>query len=532
MDLEHDRAVLRKRWYDEGFFGELTMADYIRRSAVEFPDSEMIFVGSARPSRATLPELDARSERVAAGLYDLGLRRGDVIAVQVPNWVEGTLAYQAAMKLGLVIVPIVHIYGPSEVGFIVRESGAKALVIPDRWRNINYLERLEGLTNTPSLEYTVVIGDTVPPGATAWQQLEDTEPRDLGSPGSPDDVCLLIYTSGTTADPKGVQHTHNTLIAEITSLRDMLGVGSEVVTLAAFPAGHIGGVLNYLRCFMFGVTAILMDAWDPDLGARMVAEHKARASAGAPFFLSSMLASGEALGLDLTSMRGFMVGAASVPPALVEEADRRGVIAYRAYGSSEHPVITTGFPDDPLDKRAGTDGRLTPGNEIRIVDDEDNDLPAGSEGEILSRGPEMFIGYRNPALDAETFLAGGWFRTGDVGIMDTEGFLTITDRKKDVIIRGGENISSKEVEDILARHDAVFEAAVVAAPDERYGEKVCAFIICQPDRTIDLAEVQRHFRDAGVARQKTPEKVILVDVLPRSMSGKVRKVELRDQLRG
>jgi acyl-CoA synthetase (AMP-forming)/AMP-acid ligase II len=215
----------------------------------------------------------------------------------------------------------------------------------------------------------------------------------------------------------------------------------------------------------------------------------------------------------------------------VERADAAGIPVYRAYGSSEHPVITTGTPDDPISKRAGTDGRLTPGNEIRLLDDEDRDVAVGADGEIVSRGPELFVGYRDGALDADSFLPGGWFRTGDIGRLDSGGYLTITDRKKDVIIRGGENIASKEVEDLLAMHPAVVEAAAVGHPDERYGERVAVFVQVREGHTIDLDEIRRHFERLGVARQKTPEHLELVDSFPRSLSGKVRKVELRDEIR-
>ena len=194
-------------------------------------------------------------------------------------------------------------------------------------------------------------------------------------------------------------------------------------------------------------------------------------------------------------------------------------------------MITTGTPRDSLDQRAGTDGRLTPGNEIRLLDDDDQEVSVGMDGEIVSRGPELFVGYTDTALDAESFLPGGWFRTGDIGRIDADGFLTITDRKKDVIIRGGENIASKEVEDLLAMHPSVVEAAAVGQADDRYGERVAVFVQLREGQTLDLDEVRRHFAELGAARQKAPEHLEFVDEFPRSLSGKVRKVELRDRLR-
>ena len=226
-----------------------------------------------------------------------------------------------------------------------------------------------------------------------------------------------------------------------------------------------------------------------------------------------------------------MTGAAAVPPTLVERADRAGVPSYRCYGSSEHPSVTSSLPSDPLEKRAMTDGSPMPPNEIRIVDDDGKDVDPGKPGEVATRGPELFVGYSDDALNVAAFLPGGWFLTGDIGVVDAEGYLTITDRKKDVIIRGGENIASKEVEDVLSRHSAIDDVAVVAEPDERYGERVCAFVTLREGADLSLDEVRRLFANAGVARQKTPERLEVVDAFPRTAAGKIKKFELRDRLR-
>ncbi|MFM2071488.1 MAG: hypothetical protein RLZZ623_1751 [Actinomycetota bacterium] len=533
MSLAHDRLALRERWYREGFFGTESITDHLRTGATWFPNASMHFVGGPNPGTALLGAMHERSLHVAGGLAALGVGPGDVIAIWVPNWLEGALSYQAALMLGATVVPIIHIYGPHEVGFILRESGARVLIMPDRWRTIDYGERFAAITEVPALQHVVVIGDEAgrrPAGAIPWSQLANAEPPVELPTTHPDDRCLLIYTSGTTADPKGVQHTANTLVAEIRSTAAAMGDRGGV-NLAAFPAGHIAGVLGLLRTFLLGTSSVVMDVWDAGLAARLVAEHGITSTAGAPFYLSSLLDEAERQGIDLSSLTNFMVGAASVPSSLVERADASGVFVYRAYGSTEHPVITTGTSADPLEQRAGTDGRLTPGNEIRLIDDNDNEAAPGADGEIVSRGPELFIGYTDPALDADSFLAGGWFRTGDIGRIDALGYLTITDRKKDIIIRGGENIASKEVEDLLALHPAVIEAAVVGEPDERYGERVAAFVQLRPGADLDLDGVRRHFEAIGVARQKTPERLEIIDEFPRTSSGKVRKVDLRGRLR-
>jgi non-ribosomal peptide synthetase component E (peptide arylation enzyme) len=288
-------------------------------------------------------------------------------------------------------------------------------------------------------------------------------------------------------------------------------------------------VSSLLRSLVLGTSAVLLDAWDPHLAAAAVEQYRVGSTAGTPYFVTSLLEAAEEDGGDLSSLTRFMVGAANVPRSVVEMADASGIAAYRAYGSTEHPTISSGSSDDALALRASTDGALTPGNEVRIVDDDGHDVVAGAPGEIVSRGPEQFLGYSDPRFDQDSYWPGGWFRTGDIGIMDGR-HLTVVDRKKDIIIRGGENIASKEVEDLLLLHPSVSDAAAVAAPDTRLGETVCAFAVLEPGAHLDLEDVRRHFRDAGVAIQKTPERLEIVDDLPRGHGGKVQKAELRQRL--
>jgi acyl-CoA synthetase (AMP-forming)/AMP-acid ligase II len=441
------------------------------------------------------------------------------------------VTYQAAFLVGATVVPIIHIYEAREVNFILRDSGARALVMPDRWRKVDYLERFAGLTDLPALEDVVVIGDDGPGGSTPWTRLAAAPPATDLPRTDPDERCVLIYTSGTTADPKGVQHTTNTLVAEVRSIAAALGE-RRGTSLAAFPAGHIAGVLGLLRMLLTGSSTVSMDVWDPALAAQLVPEHRITTTSGAPFYLATLMDESERQGTSLASLTNFMVGAANVPASLVERAERVGIPVYRAYGSTEHPVITTGTAEDPLVKRATTDGRATPGNEIRLLDDDGRDVGTGADGEIVTRGPEQFIGYTDAALDRESFLPGGWFRTGDIGRLDEDGYLTITDRKKDVIIRGGENIASKEVEDLLMQHPDVIEAAAVGQPDDRYGERVAAFVRVRDGATFDVEVARAHFAAARVAKQKTPEHIELVAELPRTATGKVRKVDLRRRLAG
>jgi acyl-CoA synthetase (AMP-forming)/AMP-acid ligase II len=327
--------------------------------------------------------------------------------------------------------------------------------------------------------------------------------------------------------------------------------------LASFPSGHIAGLLGTLTPLLNGGLTVILERWSARQAAALVAEYRLESSSGTPFFLATLLDEAERAGHDISSLSKFLTGAASVPPSLLERARGSGVLSWRSYGSTEHPVVSTGLPEDPEHKRHHTDGRLTPGNEVRLVDGAGDDVAPGTDGEIVTRGPRQFVGYRDPALDAAAYLPGGWFRTGDLGRFDPAGYLVITDRLKDIVIRGGENIASREVEDLLAGHPGIAEAAVCAEPDPALGERVCAFVVARPgwrddpddsdgpdgpdgpeDRgergepaeRLDVATLRRYFADLGVARHKAPERVIVVDDLPRTATGKVRKTDLRARL--
>ena len=525
------RSALVRRWYDEGYYTTQTFPDAMAEGHGKLGGQRIVFYSETGTRELTTDELYSRARGLAGALHRLGIRAGDVVAIQMPNWVEGNLMFQATMLLGAVVLPIIHIYGPAEVSYILRRSGAKLLVMPDRWRNLDYLARLDDIDRGPVLEHVVIIGEA-PAGCVGWETLAAAANADFPAPElDPDDVALMVFTSGTTSDPKGVLHSHNSLLAELRAGRTQSDDAPKPVVLSPWPAGHIAGVLGILRLYFAGAESVLMDAWNAEAAARLVAQYRVTSSSGTPYFINSLLDAAEAGAHDITSLRTYLVGAASVPPEVVERCERLGIVTFRSYGSSEHPTISGGEPQQPAHKRSNTDGTLRPGCEVRIVDDNGSDLPLGSEGEILAIGPDQFLGYRQAEFNAEAFDARGWFRTGDIGRLDEEGYLTITDRKKDIIIRGGENIASKEVEDLLVTHPDVQEVAVTAMPDERLGEKVCAFVILRPGRSLCLDDVRAHFAGRKVARQKTPERLEIVDDLPRTASGKVKKFELRERLR-
>jgi acyl-CoA synthetase (AMP-forming)/AMP-acid ligase II len=508
---------------------EVTLPAHILAGAAAHDRCPLVFVNAEGERATTLAALVSDAEKVAAAFAARGIGPGEVLAVQLPGTYEGAVIQTAVAMCGAVLLPVVMIYGPREMEFVLRRSGAAAVVLPREHRGRPHADVvLGGLPGLPALKLAVVVGDHAPGhGAVGYTGL-------LGQPGggyrapriAPDDRAVLMYTSGTTAEPKGVQHSHRTLLAEATS-QVYTHVGPSARNLGLFPPGHVAGLLSLLRILLLGTPTVIMQAWDAALAARLIDRYEVISCGGAPVQLSGLLdqqASGTA---TLGTLREFLTGAAPVPPSLIRRADAIGITAFRSYGSSEHPTVTAGSIADPLDRRAETDGRLIAGNEVRLVDADGRDVPDGADGEILTRGPELFTGYADAALEAAAFLPGGWFRTGDVGRLDVDGFLTVTDRLKDIIIRGGENISSKEVEDLLITHPAVADVAVIPSPDPVMGERVCAVVVTRPGFSFDVDEARAHFAAAGVARQKTPEVVLLVDELPRTPSGKVRKDVLR-----
>ena len=510
---------------------EVSLSRLLARGASQHPGTRLNFHTEAGACSATVSELLAGARPLARGLRAIGLRRGDAIALQLPTARETALLYLAALEIGAVLVPIVHIYGPAEVGFILRDSGARFLCVPERRGGIDFLARVEALGHLPDLERVIVLGDRTARGGITLRALEGLAEQapaatDEGQ-ARPDDICLLLHTSGTTAEPKGVRHTHRTVGAEW-SVPFIDGAGPY---LTPFPAGHIAGFNFLLRPFVTGTDMVFMDRWDPALAARLVEQQRVRLSGGTPFHLQGLLAAAQRDARDLSSLAAYSLGGTGVTPDHVEMAARTGVAGSRSYGLTEHSTVSVGWRDMPLAQRAQTDGRLQPGTRVRVVDEFERDVPTGAEGEILTTGPELFVGYTDASLDTQAFTRDGWFRTGDIGRLDASNCLTLTDRKKDIVIRGGENISSREVERVLALHPAVRDAAVVAEPDPRYGERVCAFVVLDPGALLDLAAVQRHFAAAGIARQKTPERLLVVDELPRTASGKVRKPDLRALLR-
>jgi acyl-CoA synthetase len=522
---------LVERYVAEGFWTADGLGRVLADGLGERPAQTFKFRSDVRPWSGTFADVLDASRRVAGGLAERGVGSGDVVAFQLPNWVEAALTFYATSLLGAVVVPIVHFYGAKEVRYILERSGARAFVVADRFRGLDYLGTLDGFVDDLSaLEYVAVVGED--PGRwSPFSELLDGPLVDGAAPVDTSAPALVAWTSGTTSDPKGVVHSHRTIVAEA---RQLAAEREGPPTLVGAPVGHAIGMLAALLLPLIeGEPVNLIDVWDPAAVLAAMLGEGLSMGGGATYFLTSLLDHPDFTPAHLDLMRQIGMGGAPVARAVADRTVSLGISMIRMYGSTEHPSTTgSNHSDDPPEKGRYTDGRPLPGVEVRLVDEAGRDVEPGQAGEILSRGPDCFEGYTDPALTAGAFVDDGWYVTGDIGTFDDDGYLTITDRKKDIIIRGGENVSAAEVEELLLHLPGVAEAAVVAAPDARLGEHGCAFLRILPDgRPPDLEGLRAHLAAAGLARQKWPEELRIADDLPRTPSGKVQKFVLREQLR-
>jgi acyl-CoA synthetase (AMP-forming)/AMP-acid ligase II len=511
-----------------GLWDERTIADMAFALTEADPGFVAFVDGEVTMTRA---ELLAEAEALAVALHDRGLRPGDVLAFQVPNWREAAAINLAAALSGLVVNPIVPIYRDHEAGQMLADCRARALFVPASFRNFDYAAMAARIRpDLPDLAHVFTVRGA---GADDYAALVDEgRGRAFARPTvDPLGVKMVLYTSGTTGRPKGVLHSHVTLARILRTSAEHWGVKPGEATLMPSPVTHISGYANGLEApLVCGTRTVLMESWDARAALSLIDRHELVGTVAATPFLVELANAARETGHRLPSFRFFACGGAAVPADLIPAA--REAFAqcrpFRVFGASEVPLVTFGWPDD-LDLAATTDGEIVD-YEVRIVDGDDRDLPDGQEGEILARGPAMMMGYADAQQTREAITTDGFFRTGDLGVRTADGALTITGRKKDLIIRGGENISAKEIEDVLHLHPAVREAAVVAMPHERLGEGVCAFVIRSGE--VDGPALAAHVAASGLAKQKIPERFEMVEDFPRTASGKVRKDQLRALIRG
>jgi len=477
-----------------------------------------------------------RASRLAGGFAARGIGPGDVIAYQLPNWLDTLAVLWAGFRAGAVMVPIIHFYGPNEVEFIVRQSGARAFVTCPSFAGVEPLANLSSVrSRLDGLEHVVVVGGRASDirGVAGGYLLDDLDDAGLAPPAvevDADAPAMIGYTSGTTAEPKGVIHSHRSLAAEIRQLATR--VHDPHPAVMASPLAHMTGMLGGSLVPLYnGVPIELIDRWDPTRVLEIIDEHAIGAGGGATVFLTTLLDHPSFTDRHARTMARMGLGGAPVPAAVAQRAEDLGISITRAYGSTEHPSITGSGYDDGFHARTRTDGSPLAGVEIRVVDDDGAPAPTGAPGSIMSRGPDLFVGYTDATLTAQAF-DGTWYRTGDIGVLDDEGCLTITDRVSDMIIRGGMNLSPTEIEGHLSSMPDVASVAVVGVADDRLGERACAVLQLRPGAAApDLASMRAHLDATGLPRQKWPEELVVVDALPRTPSGKVKKRDLRASLR-
>ena len=522
-----DRDALRSAWRVAGVYPDQTVGEAIETGCASHSGDHIVFAQvDGEATVVTLGALLERAQTSAGRLAAAGVKAGNAVVVQAPADLEGTEILAAVWLLHAVAVPIATTATADEVVHAIRETDASHAVVAPEWRGRDLVSPLVAQSNLPRFQHVVVLGDVTVDGALAFASVEPV-PVSPGPQPDPWSVACVLYTSGSTATPKGVQHSHETLLCGFTAVP----TDSSSRMLATFPAGHVASLIGLLRPLTVGGTTVVMDRWSARAAAELIEQHRITTSAGTPFFLSTLLDQAEGDGRDISSLERFLCGAAAVPPALVERSEAAGIVTWRTYGSTEHPAISSGGPTEPPDKRRFTDGRVTPGNEVRLLDEDGHDVAPGEEGEIVARGPKQFLGYQDAATDAAAFVHETWFRTGDLARFDEDGYLVVTDRVKDIIIRGGENISAREVEEVLARHPSVADVAVCATPDEVWGESVCAVVVPRDGTQGPTVQTLGQFASsAGLAPHKLPTKVVLTDSLPRTAAGKVRKRDLRPLL--
>ncbi|MBT0779300.1 MULTISPECIES: cyclohexanecarboxylate-CoA ligase [Paracoccus] len=532
----------RARMEAEGLWPGKTLLDYFEDCLREKPQAvalTSIVTATGDRRDLTWTELDALSWRVAAGLRRLGLGRDDVLACQLSNSWEFVALYIGCRKLGVVFNPVMPIFREHELLFMLKHGEAKAFVVPKLFRGFDHETMAESMRpDLPDLRHVIVAGGDGPnsfdallldPALEVGADLRAVSARDRGDAN---DVCQLIYTSGTTGEPKGVMHTANTMYSNLVAYADRLHLGADDTVLMFSPMAHQTGFMyGFLMPVMLCARMILMDSWDKDLAARLIQDERVSFTMASTPFLMDLTSAVEEGATDPSSLRIFLCAGTAIPGPLVERAQRiLDAKVISAWGMTENGAVTVVAPEDPDERSVQTDGFALPGMELQIRDPDGMPLGPGQEGELFVRGCSNFAGYlKRPqwnATDAE-----GWFDTGDIARMDEQGYIRICGRSKDVIIRGAENIPVVEVEALLYKHPAVQQVAIVAYPDERLGERACAFIVPKPGQSIDLPAMVNFLSGLHLAKQYFPERLEIRDRLPSTASGKIQKFALRNELR-
>ena len=532
----------RARSIAEGWWRELTINDALNDCLATCPDRPALAalrVETQQWRRFTYHELAVMADRVALGLARLGIGRDDVVAMQLPNWWQFTILYLACSRIGAVLNPLMPIFREREMSFMLAQTEAKVLVVPKYFRKFDYEVMARVLqARLPTLRQIVVIDGDGPDSFDAllsgpeWERENGAETILRANLPGPDDITQLLYTSGTTGEPKGVMHSANALISNIIPYAERMRLSENDVVLMASPLAHQTGFMYGLMMpILLRAQAVLQDIWDPMLAALTIRETGATFTMASTPFMADLTRAVRESGEGVPTLRTFLSAGAPIPSALVEQAQATlGCKIISAWGMTENGAVTTTLLDDPDERAVNTDGCPLLGTEVKVVDFDGQPLPAGQAGALLVRSSSNFGGYlKRPEWNATD--ADGWFDTGDLARIDEQGYIRITGRSKDVIIRGGENIPVVEVEGLLYHHPAVAQAAVVAYPDERLGERACAMVVLKPGATLDFAEMVAYLKAQQVALPYIPERLTVLDAMPATPSGKIQKFRLREMAR-
>lgn len=527
---EQRRAAYRQ----QGLWGDASLADYWQQTARAMPDK--IAVVDNHGASYTYSALDHAASCLANWMLAKGIESGDRIAFQLPGWCEFTVIYLACLKIGAVSVPLLPSWREAELVWVLNKCQAKMFFAPTLFKQTRPVDLILPLQNQlPQLQQIVGVDKLAPATSSLSlsQIIADNTPLTMAITTHGDELAAVLFTSGTEGLPKGVMLTHNNILASERAYCARLNLTWQDVFMMPAPLGHATGFLHGVTApFLIGARSVLLDIFTPDACLALLEQQRCTCMLGATPFVYDLLNVLEKQPADLSALRFFLCGGTTIPKKVARECQQRGIKLLSVYGSTEsspHAVVNL---DDPLSRFMHTDGYAAAGVEIKVVDDARKTLPPGCEGEEASRGPNVFMGYFDePELTARALDEEGWYYSGDLCRMDEAGYIKITGRKKDIIVRGGENISSREVEDILLQHPKIHDACVVAMPDERLGERSCAYVVLKaPHHSLSLEEVVAFFSRKRVAKYKYPEHIVVIEKLPRTTSGKIQKFLLRKDI--
>ena len=527
---EQRRAAYRQ----QGLWGDASLADYWQQTARAMPDK--IAVVDNHGASYTYSALDHAASCLANWMLAKGIESGDRIAFQLPGWCEFTVIYLACLKTGAVSVPLLPSWREAELVWVLNKCQAKMFFAPTLFKQTRPVDLILPLQNQlPQLQQIVGVDKLAPATSSLSlsQIIADNTPLTTAITTHGDELAAVLFTSGTEGLPKGVMLTHNNILASERAYCARLNLTWQDVFMMPAPLGHATGFLHGVTApFLIGARSVLLDIFTPDVCLALLEQQRCTCMLGATPFVYDLLNVLEKQPADLSALRFFLCGGTTIPKKVARECQQCGIKLLSVYGSTEsspHAVVNL---DDPLSRFMHTDGYAAAGVEIKVVDDARKTLPPGCEGEEASRGPNVFMGYFDePELTARALDEEGWYYSGDLCRMDEAGYIKITGRKKDIIVRGGENISSREVEDILLQHPKIHDACVVAMPDERLGERSCAYVVLKaPHHSLSLEEVVAFFSRKRVAKYKYPEHIVVIEKLPRTASGKIQKFLLRKDI--